>query len=241
MINVTKIINDTKEVFFKSEIQKLKYAGLKKFIDTSDYSALHKNFLTPLDVKIDVEQFHQEIQKYDMYFEQWGTEHTHLPRQGLALVNQDGILKINDPINGSLYEWNKRFPNLPIIESDCVTPTEVLSIDSLKPLNVFSGYWFRSNILKWKTGAEFKPHIDTILPSPWLRLWGTTNTDNLEIRYWNNKKQEMETVKNLEAGRIYIIDTSIVHDARSIGDVYQFFLSVNTDCLEKIQSLITTH
>jgi hypothetical protein len=95
-------------VFFQSEFQRKKYSQIKKFVSDADYLSLHTEFLTPLDIKIDVDLFHEEIVKFNSHFEQWGSEHTHLPRSGIALVNQDGILKNQDPINGSLYEWNKK-------------------------------------------------------------------------------------------------------------------------------------
>jgi len=238
MIDPEQIISDTRTVFFQSEFQRKKYSQIKKFVSNEDYLSLHTEFLTPLDIKIDVDLFHEEIAKFNSHFEQWGSEHTHLPRSGIALVNQDGILKNQDPINGSLYEWNKKFPNHPIIESDCTAPTEVMQINSLRLLDVFKNYWFRSNILKWQAGAEFKPHIDTILPSPWLRLWGTTDSKNIEIRYWDTDTNQMQAVQNIESGRIYLIDTSRVHDAFGHGDAYQFFLSVSPDSIEKIQSLV---
>jgi hypothetical protein len=241
MIDPEQIISDTRTVFFQSESQRKKYSQITKFVDNENYISLHRDFLTPLSVKINVELFHKEIVKFNSHFEQWGSEHIHLPRSGIALVNQDGVLKSQDPINGSLYEWNKKFPNQPIIESDCTTPTEVMQIESLRPLEIFKNHWFRSNILKWQAGAEFKPHIDTILPSPWLRLWGTTDAENLEIRYWDPDENQMRSVQNIESGRIYLIDTSRVHDAVGHGDSYQFFLSVSTDSIRKIQSLLLPH
>jgi hypothetical protein len=48
----------------------------------------------------------------------------------------------------------------------------------------------------------------------------------------------MQAVQNIESGRIYLIDTSRVHDAVGHGDAYQFFLSVSPDSIEKIQSLV---
>lgn len=238
MIDADQIITNTKEVFFKSKIQKEKYSKITEFIDLEEYKALHKTFLTPLAIKIDVSNFLEEIKQFDNFFEPWGNEHRHLPRFGLALVNQDGSFKSKDPINGSLYEWNKNNPNEPIIESDCRSITPAMNLDSLRPLNIFNGHWYRSNILKWHEGAEFKPHIDAIIPSPWLRLWGTTSSTDMEIRFWNPSSKKMQAVYNIEPGRIYLIDTSLVHDAESFGDVFQFFLSVDPGCSKKIKSLI---
>jgi len=225
-IDSKKIISDTIADFTSSVSQKKKFSEIKSFVDNKDYKALHKDFLTPTTIKIDVQQFINEIDRYSDKFEQWGNRHTSLPRYGLALVNQDGQLKAKDPINGSLHEWNILYPNDPLIETDFLMPTEVLNIDSLRPLRVFDGHWCRSNILKWHQGAHFKPHIDAILPCPWYRLWATTDVENFRIRY-DNGFDELTSFKNLEAGRLYIIDTSLVHDAESFtSDVYQLFLSV---------------
>jgi len=225
IVDTEKIISDTLAVFSKSEAQKKKFSEIKSYVSKEDYKILHKDFLTPLPIKIDCKLFFKEIEQYSRHFEQWGTEHTHLPRFGLALVNQDGVLKKQDPINGSLYEWNVKYPDNPIIESDCLVPTEVMTLESLKVLNVFEGHWCRSNIFKWNNSAEFKPHIDTVVPSPWIRLWATTDPDYIDVRYANSQG-ELVKVKDIEAGRLYIIDTSIVHDAISYSDeVYQFFLS----------------
>lgn len=224
IIDSKKIISDTLAVFDKSQAQKKKFAEIKSYVSCTDYKNLHRNFLTPLSIKINCDLFLKEIKKYSEHFEQWGTQHTHLPRYGLALVNQNGILKKRDPINGSLYEWNVKYPNNPIIESDCLVPTEVMKLESLDTLSVFNGHWCRSNIFKWDNLAEFKPHIDTIVPSPWIRLWATTDPDKLDIRYANNN--ELVKVHGIERGRVYIIDTSIVHDAVCHNDqTYQFFLS----------------
>lgn len=225
-IDSEKIISETISAFTSSSSQKKKFTEIKSFVADEDYAVLHKDFLTPTTIKINVKQFLNEIDKYSDNFYQWGKRHLNLPRYGLALVNQDGQLKANDPINGSLHEWNILYPNDPLIETDFLIPTEVLNINSLTPLKIFEGHWCRSNVLKWHRGAHFKPHIDAILPCPWYRLWATTNTENFRIRF-DNGRGELVSFENLEAGRLYIIDTSLVHDAESFtDDVYQLFLSV---------------
>jgi hypothetical protein len=206
-------------------------------LDQPRYQHLHRSFLTSTTLKIDVELFKSEIKSFSDYFFQWGKHHAELPRYGAALVNQDGILHNNsDPINGSLYEWNSLNPDHSIIESDCQMPTEIMNLPSLSSLDIFRDCWYRSNILKWNKGARFLPHIDNLLPAPWIRLWGTTSS-NISLRYWNNV--EMIEVKNIVPGQIYIIDTSLVHDAESFeDDVYQFFLCVSTGAYDLLERLV---
>lgn len=231
-IDAEQIINETHNVFIKS--------GFKEILDNSiticekDYINLHKNFLVPTSIVIDTKLLKKEVQHYN--FQQWGKNHTHLPRYGLALVNKTGELIDDDPINGSLMTWNKEYPNNPLIETDCLKPTPVMNMSCLKPLQIFNGYWTRSNILKWNTGAKFLPHIDTVIPSMWLRLW--MSTEGTVIRYCEKNSDELITI-NYEPGRVYLIDTSLIHDAYATQDnVYQLFLSVLTTACSVISSVI---
>jgi hypothetical protein len=228
-IDSNKIIAETISAFKNSGADKL-YASCTDMVNETDYKKLHPSPLTPLDIKIDPKQFNKEIVQYDLAFEQWGSDHTHLPRFGAALVNRDGTLSKNDPINGSLMAWNKSHSSEPLLETNCCIPTAIMSMPSLKPLNILDGYWCRSNILKWHEGAMFVPHIDTIVPSMWLRLWASMSP-NLVVRF--ARDGELAPVE-FEVGRVYIVDTSLVHDAYATSnDVHQLFLSVmsNTNIL----------
>jgi hypothetical protein len=235
-VDADKIISDSKKVFLTSDIQKQKYYSLTGWIDENEYRLLHPNFLNPLDIKINPVAFEEEIVAYNDFFEQWGNEHIHLPRYGLALVNQTGSLHLNDVVNGSLYEYNFKNPTQPLLETDFAKETEVMNLESLAPLREFNGNWLRSNILYWKDGAHFKPHIDTVVPTPWIRLWGTTSK-NIKLRYAVNDML-VDTI-DVEPGRIYALDTSIVHDARCEGaSGYQFFLSCCTGLYERLRALM---
>jgi hypothetical protein len=238
LIEANKIINDTYSVFSKTTEQLLKFKNLPK-LDNSLYTNLHTDFLVPTDILIDVDLFNSEIQQYDNEFSQWGTMHTSLPRYGLALVNIDGKLtKDLDPINGSLYQYNLNNPVDPLFETDCTIPTEVYNLKCLEPLKVLDGYYTRSNIFKWLDTAKFLPHIDTFMPTPWLRLWGTTNSENLIVNYYNKNTDKYECCNNIENGRIYLTDTTLVHDAICTGGInYQFFLSTNIHAY----NIISTH
>ena len=235
-VDAEYIVNESKRIFLSSDIQKQKYNSLEGWIDGKEYDQLHPSFLSPIDIKINVELFNKEIVTYKNFFEQWGNEHTHLPRYGLALVNETGKLHLNDPVNGSLQEYNFKHPEHPLLETDFVKETEVMNISSLEPLQQFNGSWLRSNILYWEDGAHFKPHIDTICPSPWIRLWGTTST-SIKLRYVNDNT--LVDTFDVEPGRLYIIDTSIVHDARCEGaSGYQFFLSCCTGLYGRLNDLM---
>jgi hypothetical protein len=232
-INATQIINETIAIFKNSGADKL----FSDFVKDEDYKRLHPLPLTATSIWIDTEEFKKEIAIWDFTFEQWGKDHTHLPRYGAALVNQNGTLLKNDPINGSLMAWNRDNPDKPLIETGCRTPTALMDLPSLQPLSVFNGYWCRSNILKWNCDAKFLPHIDTVVPSPWIRLWASMNPEII-VRFYNEATGELESV-NFEPGRVYVVDTSLVHDAVAVGDnIYQLFLSITPNAVSLVDLVI---
>ena len=136
------------------------------------------------------------------------------------------------------------------LEINFTEPTKALDMKSLDPLNDIKEYMVRSCILKWDTRAHFKPHYDTWHPVRWLRLWGTTDPDSMYLRFraeddntdgfcmWNETNQEHEIYKaeeNIEAGRLYLMNTLKWHDAFAFNDnVHQFFIALNIDSYEHI-------
>jgi hypothetical protein len=223
-IDANKIIEETISVFKNSGAAEY-FKKCESKLEEADYREIHRMALTPTNIVINSDLFNNEIKQWSYLFEQWGNDHQHLPRYGLALVNQTGELITKDPINGSLMAWNRDNPTNPLIETDCRVPTDVMKLASLSPLNLFDGYWCRSNVFKWNEGAYFLPHIDTTVPSYWIRLWAATSPD-IDVRFYNPDSGELESVP-YEVGRVYVIDTSQVHDAYAKeNNVHQLFLSV---------------
>jgi hypothetical protein len=63
-------------------------------------------------------------------------------------------------------------------------------------------------------------------------------TEGVVVRFYNEATGELESV-DYEPGRVYLIDTSIVHDAYTLEDnVFQLFLSVNPHSYSTIESLL---
>lgn len=215
------------------------YDSIENKMDATEYYELHQNKLTPLAIKINCENFLQELDQYQQYFCQWGLKHTHLPRQGLVLVNQDGILgKENDPANYPGDEWNLLHPDNFLLESDYRVPTPIMDLPSLASLKMFNDHWYRCNILKWGAGAKFYPHFDNGLPAPWLRFWGTTHPENTVIRFWDEQTESMRAEENIEAGRLYLIDTSLVHDGICTNDItYHFFFCLSNSAKDLVKSI----
>jgi hypothetical protein len=234
MIDPDSIFRLTKNIFENSDAFKGRSLD---FVSEDDYYSIHRRELTPLNLKFDAEFFSKEVEIYDNFFEPWGKDFDY-PRFGLALVNQTGQLHKNDTANCSLMEWNKNNPKEPLIENDFQKPTPVLRMPSLKPLKIFEDYWYRSNVFRLEKGATFQPHIDTIVPSPWLRLWATTDPDATVVRFWDPMKKDLRIITGIEAGRIYLLDSSLVHDAYYHDLVYNLFLCLSPRAFPIIESLL---
>jgi hypothetical protein len=231
-MNPTHIQKSNVDAFLKLPAVAQKLQALPK-IDGEEYCQLHQGFLTPTTIVFDVDAFIEEVDQYNDCFVRWGEKHKDVPRYGLPLFNMDGRFSVSDPTMGSLLDWIKINPNNPIFESDCTSSTEAYDLQSLRPLKYFDGHYCRSSILKWGRGAMFTPHIDTALPSPWYRLWATTDP-RINITYWDRSgiKHTCEALP----GVVYLIDTSLVHEASwsCQGWVYQLFLALLPTATSKI-------
>lgn len=217
-----------------------KYHSYEK-LEADNYWAIHKNFLTPTSVQIDLEKFNTCIDKYKDHFKPWGNNRPELNdiRRGLPLVNMHGKYDDPDDISiGPLDQYNKSNPDVPYLENDFVTHTEILADPAFSSLGKLTTYLCRSSILHWYKGANFLPHYDVLVPTVNLRLWGTNNPSNVSLRYQSGDEM-IEVADTVEAGRLYLIETSTIHDASCVNDeVYQFFLALNIDSYETLKEYL---
>ena len=205
-------------------------------LSIEEFYNLHKEYITPLNIKIDIDQFQKDIEVYKPKFRQWGIKHTNFPRYGLALTNLDGNIDGEvDPCCYPLDQWWEQYPDKKYWESDFKVATSVLDIPSLQPLQQIKQYLWRSAILMWHNTGHFKPHVDMYPETiTHLRLWGTNKT-GAGYRLTYGKKR----IKDWEPGRLYLINTLDEHEAFSIeNDTYTFFIAVSLDAIPWINESI---
>lgn len=230
---------------YVKNLSKINYLERIKNIDLMDikkYNSLYESNLVPTSIKFDIDLFEKTMKKYSSYFKIWSNNRPEVmySRLGIPLVNLSG--RIDDKFDltiGPLDYYNKNNPGYELWESDIKTPTDLLAEKCFDVLNPIKPYMLRSSILKWHPGGNFLPHIDTVVPSPWFRFWGTNNTNNIKLRFYESTDQSSCVVEeNVEAGRLYLINTAKLHDALCINDVgYQFFICVNNDCYDTAKGL----
>jgi len=201
-------MRDEQQRLFESEGLTYKVDEPYKFetpaLTKEQYYNLHTQLLIPLDIKIDVELFKLEMEKYKDLRYHWGDLYTEYPRFAYPLVNLNGRLD-NDPEPACypLDRWNfkqtgientkenfddyifniSQFSEEILFEIDFTTPTEIMKLKSLQVLEPLRKYMTRSCILKWDSMGHFVPHFDSWHPTRWLRLWGTTDPDKMKFRY----------------------------------------------------------
>lgn len=205
------------------------------------YREIHTKNLVPLDIVIDCDLFEEEIFQYDNLFEQFGPTHTDLERYSLALTDLKQPIDIKpSPVNWPMDVWCLEHPDNPLFDTDFRYPNKIMnSLRSLDPMKVFEGQLARCTILKWNTGAHFKPHIDVTIPPANLRIWGTNDPENNHFCFWDEDAQDYIEETNVERGRLYLADTAKYHHAYSTGEyVYTFFFALQVSSYEVLKQLI---
>lgn len=205
-------------------------------ITLKEYYDVHKDYIVPLDLKINISQFNNEIEHFKPNFRRWGVEHLEYPRYGISLCNLTGSVSDTlDPTCYPLDRWAVQYPKLKFWDHDFKKTTPVFELPSLTPLHQFREHLIRSNILLWHNTGHFKPHVDTH-PNfiTHLRLWGVTVDDSkYTLRYGDH------IVKDFEPGRLYLMDTIKNHEALALDDnVFTFFIAINLSAMSLIKQLI---
>jgi len=199
-------------------------------VSEKDYVALHSSFLQPTTIKLDIPLIKEELGQYKKYFVKMPHLTMDLPRYAIPLTNETGILNESDPACVSFHKLNDWDTRRIYLDSAFDVPTPVYYLSGFEPLRVFDNHFARTLFLYWTQGGLFVPHIDTLKRSSILRLW--MGTENITLRYAvNNELVECE----FEPGRVYIIDTSIVHDAQcNREDGYQLFMALKPSGYDKL-------
>jgi hypothetical protein len=235
-----EFVGSFKEFISDPQVANLPLETARKWYDTYTrlpsiseklYNKLHTSELVKTNIKINVSEFKKEIKFYENKFTKWGKKYPKVPRFGIPMVNLTGSLdEDDDPSRQPLDEY---FFNLQKVlhDAEIKTKTEICNMKTLEPLKILYPYLIRSSILKWDKGGFFAPHCDVYIPAPNLRLWGTTS-NNMELII--DKKIQ----KDIEPGRIYIIDTAKEHEAKSFeNEVYQFFIGLSIDSYDMLKKI----
>jgi len=164
----------------------------------------------PLNFKVDLFQFQQEIKKYESswvpYLHREGVLND---RQGLNLIGLPG----DTPTDSLSMPEAQRRTGRKLSELDFDTPTELYyDLQSIHPLlNVFPKLG-RCSLVKVNTGGWFPKHRDGILlqRQTFRIVLFLTNTGHAHYEWEHDHR-----VRQIEEGRAYYIDTRKTHRTHS--------------------------
>jgi len=177
-----------------------------------------------LNGSVKVSRLLEDLKQFDDDWYQYNEFKPYIPRQGLCILNEDGVNKAGPAIS-SLKEWN-RIHDANWQESDFTVPTPVFHKcqDLQNLLTPILPYINRTHILRIPPGGYFPPHRDSrklhqeafrlIMPlsnsaSPWFRFMIEDRTLN-----WDN-------------GNLYAVNTTLEHTLFNAGTKDSLWLVIN--------------
>lgn len=165
----------------------------------------------PLDVKINLSQFKQEIAKYDGQWQPYLPREGELnDRQGLNFVGLEG----DTPFDSiSLPEVMKRTGKTSMKETDFTVPTQLYhDLPSLHPLVNHFPELGRCTLVKVNKGGWFPMHRDSLMIGRHaFRIVAFLTNTGHECYEWEHDY----TRRSIEEGRCYYVDTRKAHRTHS--------------------------
>ncbi len=195
-----------------------------------------------LTQSIDTARFAQDLEEFDNDWNQYNEFKPQIRREGLCILNEDGINK-RGPAISSILEWNKTY-GTSWSEEDFVVPTPVYhkSIDMQNLLGPILPYICRTHILKIKPGGYFPPHRDAyyrggIESETFRLLMPLYNTSSPWFRFmvedatlpWTN-------------GDLYAVNTQKEHTLFNTSiDKDSYWIVINAKVCEEMFNYVTSN
>ena len=194
-------------------------------ISYEEFKEINYDLIVPLDMKIDIPEFLEQIEPYRKDFRRWGEKRSKYPRYGISLKNLDGRIDSElDPACYPLDQWWALYPDKMYWDHDFKVETELMNLPCMRALEPVREHMIRSSILRWDYSGHLVPHVD--IKKDYIthfRLWGTNTDDNAYSLLYGN-----QVITDFEPGRLYMIDTTETHSAIALDDdVYTFFIALD--------------
>lgn len=157
-----------------------------------------------IDIYIPPYEIEDALLQFEDKWEKYNSNKPNIPRDGLCIINEDGINK-SGPALESLLEWNRNHnTNLTELDFNVSTPvyTDTIIKDYLEPIRKWC---FRSHFLRLPPGGYFPPHRDKTLTSFRL-IVPVTNCNPPSTRFIIEDK-----TLHWEEGRVYLVNTLKEH------------------------------
>lgn len=161
-----------------------------------------------LKVDLNVTRLMSDLEEFDDVWYQYNEFKPWINRQGLCILNEDGINKPGPAIS-SLTEWNKQH-GTNWRETDFVVPTPVYhkSVDLQNVLDPIMPWINRTHVLRMPPGGFFPPHRDSrFLNQDTFRLiMPLVNTEPPNFRFMLEDR-----TLHWANGHMYVVNTTLEH------------------------------
>lgn len=177
-----------------------------------------------IDRTIDVDRLLDDLKQFDDKWFQYNEFKPYINRQGLCILNEDGVNKPGPAIS-SLIEWN-RTHNTSWKEEDFVVPTPVYHkcVDLQYLLEPILPYINRTHFLRIPPGGYFPPHRDsrTVEPDTFRLIVPISNTAAPWFRFMIEDK-----TLNWYNGDLYAVNTTLEHTLFNAGTADSIWIVIN--------------
>lgn len=185
---------------------------------------------TMLSTRVNTHRLLEDLKQFDNDWHQYNEFKPYIKRQGLCILNEDGINKPGPAIS-SLLEWNKT-NGTTWQEKDFVVPTPVYHkcVDLQQLLDPILPWINRTHILRLPAGGYFPPHRDSrgasphtfrlIVPlqytsAPWFRFMiedRTLHWNEGSLYLINTIKEHMLFNAGIKTDSLWIVINALVCD-----------------------------
>ena len=176
-----------------------------------------------------------QLRAFDDDWNQYNEFKPHIQRQGLCLLNEDGINKPGPAIS-SLYEWNE-INDTQYLETDfnISTPVYDACTDVRKILDEIKPHIYRTHFLNLKPGGYFTPHRDSYQTNhqTFRLLIPIANTSNPWCRFMIE-----DTPLYFEPGSMYVVNTILEHTLFNAGSHDSIWLVINAHVCDEMVNYV---
>lgn len=173
---------------------------------------------------IDETKLHKQLEQFDDKWTQYNEFKPFINRQGLCLLNDDGINKAG-PALSSLREWNiEHGTDYDELDFNVATPVLDACTELKEVLEPILPYCYRTHFLRLGPGGYFPPHRDNLRPdaNSFRLIMPIKNTANPHCRFMLEDKPLY-----MNLGQLYAINTTLEHTLFNAGFKDSIWLVVN--------------
>lgn len=191
-----------------------------------------------LDTGVRTSRLLEDLEQFENDWHQYNEFKPYINRQGLCILNEDGVLKPGPAIS-SLSEWNAKH-GTSWAEEDFVVPTPVYErcVDLQNLLEPILPYINRTHFLRIPPGGYFPPHRDNrqLIQNTFRLILPVANTTPPWFRFMLEDR-----TLNWDNGTLYAVNTTKEHTLFNAGTKDSLWIVINAVVCEEMFYYVSKH